>query len=110
MNPTVTEVYWLDEHPWLSLVELAELSGLSAAELQGLADFGAIVAVDLAAEPLQFRADCLPLTRAAGRLRQDFELDIAGLAVALALLDRVHELETQVRRLNARMPILIGPA
>jgi hypothetical protein len=37
-------------------------------------------------------------------LRDDFDLDASGLLVALGLLDRVHELEREIRALRARLP------
>jgi hypothetical protein len=37
-------------------------------------------------------------------LRKDFELDPQGLALAVALLERVRDLEEQLRDLRARIP------
>jgi chaperone modulatory protein CbpM len=104
MKVELTEVLWLDEQEQLSLTELAGLSGLSEAELRELVDFGAILPVDPGAEPLGFRADCIVTARAACRLRTDFELDAQGLALALTLLDRIHDLEAQLRNLSAQLP------
>jgi chaperone modulatory protein CbpM len=43
-------------------------------------------------------------TRTARRLRNDFELDINGVALVLSLLERVRILESEVRDLHARAP------
>jgi chaperone modulatory protein CbpM len=111
-----TEVLWLDEHHELSSTELVTLSGLSSAELQHLIDCEAIlpiaaakpVVVEPAAEvdlaQARFSAQCLALARTASRLRNDFDLDLNGLALTLRLLSRVHELETELRHLRAQRP------
>jgi chaperone modulatory protein CbpM len=107
MRIELTELVWLEEHRELTLVELAELSGLSEAELHELEDCGAIAPVDPGAATRTFGAECIVAARAAFRLRNDFELDAQGLAVALALLDRVRALETELRDLRAQLPSLI---
>jgi chaperone modulatory protein CbpM len=109
MRIELTELVWMDEHRELTLAELAELSGLSEAELHELEDCGAIVPVnpDADAAAQTFSADYLVLARTACRLRNDFELDTQGLAVALALLDRVRSLETELRDLRAQLPALV---
>jgi chaperone modulatory protein CbpM len=104
MRVELTEVLWLEEHHQLSLVELAQLSGLAEPELHELVDCGAIVPVDPGAGTLTFRADDLVTARTAARLRHAFELDAHGLALAMALLDRVHDLEAQLSRLQAQVP------
>ena len=55
------------------------------------------------AEPL-FAAGCLPRLRTLRRMRHDLELDAHGASVALALLERIDELERQLRRLRAQLP------
>ena len=104
MKVELTEVHWLDEHHELSLTQLAELSGLLETELHELVECGVIAPIDRGATALSFRADCIVTTRTAYRLRQDFELDAPGLALALTLLDRIHKLETQLNELRAQQP------
>ena len=107
MRIELTELVWLDEHRELTLAELAEVSGLSEAELRELEDCGAIAAVDPAGAQQRFGAQSIVAARTAFRLRNDFELDAQGLAVALALLDRVRTLEDELRELRAQLPRLI---
>lgn len=104
MKVELTEVLWLDEHLELSLTELAELSGLSETELHELVDYGAIVPVDPSVVRPTFLADCVVTARTACRLRTDFELDAPGVALALTLLNRIHDLEAQLRDLSAQLP------
>jgi len=98
------QVEWLHEERELSLAELCELSGLSEAELRALVDCGAIAPTDSDARDWTFGADRLVVARSAFRLRRDFELDSQGLALAVALLERVRDLEEQLRGLRARIP------
>jgi len=95
---------WLHERYELSLSQLCELSGLSEAELRGLVDCGAIAPADPDAREWTFSADRLLVARSAFRLRRDFDLDFHGLALAVTLLERVRDLEDQLRDLRARLP------
>jgi chaperone modulatory protein CbpM len=109
-------VLWLDEYHELSLTELLELSGLSAAELQHLVECEALLpvvtvnpaavepAADLGMAEARFSARCLTLARAASRLRNDFDLDENALALTLRLLKRIHELEAELLDLRAQWP------
>ena len=99
-----TEVLWLDEHRVVSFRELVEISGLSEAELLDLVNSGALPARDASRGDLAFSAQVVTLARTACRLRDDFELDTRGLAVALRLLERVRELESEIARLRALSP------
>jgi chaperone modulatory protein CbpM len=98
MKVEITEAVWIDE---CSLAELAERSCLPEALLHELIDCGLLRARDHAATPLRFDSATLAAARTAARLRNDFELDAAGLAMAVALLRRIDELEAEVQRLRA---------
>ena len=104
MKLELTETVWLDERGAVTLIELAQCSGLSEAELRDLVDLGALQPLDPDASDWSFGAKCIVAARAARRLRTDFELDMPGLAVVLSLLERVEELETELQRLHARLP------
>jgi chaperone modulatory protein CbpM len=95
---------WLHERYELSLTELCELSGLTESELRALVDCGAMAPTDPDARDWTFSADRLVVARSAFRLRKDFELDSQGLALAIALLERVRDLEDELRALRARIP------
>ena len=104
MNIEIPVALWPEEQAALSFGELIELSGLSEMELRELIDCGLIepVADTLAQE--SFRAECLVVIHRARRLRNDFELNAQGLALVVTLLERVHDLQTQVCELHARLP------
>jgi chaperone modulatory protein CbpM len=100
----LTEAVWLDERGAMTLVELAESSGLSETELRDLVDLGALEPLNPDATDWNFGTKCIVAARTAFRLRNDFELDTHGLAVVLSLLERVQELEAELQRLQARLP------
>jgi hypothetical protein len=107
MRIELSEVIWLEEHA-LSLAELAELSGLPTAVLEELVASGVIEAGQGGHDPSgggeRFSAAAIRAARLARRWMQDFEIDTAGLVLALSLQSRVELLELQLRALRARMP------
>jgi chaperone modulatory protein CbpM len=101
MRIELTEMVWLEEHR-LSLTELATLSGLTQSELQELLGCGAIV--PLPGGEHRFGATALQSARTARRLRDDFELDAAALTVVMRLMERVENLERQLREFHVLLP------
>lgn len=104
MKVEFTEAVWMDESQQFSLAELEDLSGLPGAELRQLIEYEALMPGDTAAAEARFGAECLVIARTACRLRNDFDLDAGGLALALTLLNRIRDLEAQLRALNAQFP------
>ena len=98
------EVLWLDDNRLVGLGELVEISGLTREELIELAQGGAIPVHEVHGTHYTFSARVISVARTASRLRDELELDIAGLAVALRLLDRVRGLEEEIARLRALLP------
>lgn len=106
MRIVPVEALWVEQRREVSLAELADLSDLAEEDLRQLIEHGVLEPVDLDAREWLFSPDCLRLARRASRLRHDFELDNNGLALALALLDRVRDLEEQIVHMRARKPDL----
>jgi len=98
----MTALHFLDDHTTVALEELTQASGLEARDITQLVEFGVF-------EPLgetghwRFSARCIMRARQAARLQRDFELDSGALALALAYLDRVEALESQVRELECQL-------
>jgi len=99
-----SEVLWLDEHRVVSLAELVEMSGLSQEEVLELVHGGAIPVREMRGTVCTFSSHVVTVARTASRLRDELELDLAGLGVALRLLDRVRGLEQEIVRLRALLP------
>lgn len=99
MKMQTIEAHWIESRSDYSTEDLAALSGMPLALLQELVDLGA-----LPPGPLH-RAESVVLVRSARRLRDDFDLEANGLAVALSLLRRIRALERELADVRARSPI-----
>ena len=104
MRIEITETMMLDQSHEFSLAELADLSGLSRDELMQLIETETLLPADPRAAEATFGAHCLVVARTAYRLRNDFELDAGALALTLALLERIRDLEAELRAAHARLP------
>ena len=104
MKIDLTDVVWLDDQQEISLAELAEISGLSAAELGELVENGALVPNNPLEEQWTFSGNYIVTVQTVCRLRQDFDLDLNALGLALLFLDRIRELESQLYDLRAQLP------
>jgi chaperone modulatory protein CbpM len=104
MQIELTEAVWLDDGQDYTLLELTQCSGLSEADVRQLVELGALAPRDPGAPQWTFSGAYVVATRTARRLRNDFELDINGVALVLSLLERVRILESEVRDLHARAP------
>ena len=92
------------EYSHLPLRDLADLSGLSEAEVLELVEYGALAPEHQAAGQWAFSVRSITIARTARRLREDFELEVHGVALLLAYLDRIHDLEAQLCALRAQLP------
>jgi chaperone modulatory protein CbpM len=104
MKPEQADAVWLDAQQEFSLAELVQCSGLSEAELRELVDYGVLAPTDPREAAWTFSGDLVLTVQAAGRLRDDLELDPQALALALTLINRIRELEAQLRSLRAQFP------
>jgi len=104
MNAERSEPVWLTAEREFSMPELAELSGLTVADLRELVDYGTITPINPEASPWVFRGECLLTVRMACRVRTGFDLDPHGVALTVSLLERISELEDQLRTLRAHLP------
>lgn len=92
----------LGEQPNLSLQELADASRLEPDLVQDLADMGVLAPVtpgSLTGEGM-FPSRSLDVLRSAARLRQAFDLNTGGLVLALTYAERIHQLESELKRLR----------
>jgi chaperone modulatory protein CbpM len=104
MNVHVTESVWLNASDVCSFEQLVEVSGLTQDDLLNLVETGIIEPANRDPDHYVFQSQCLVVARKARRLRDDFELDAHGLALALSLLDRIDHLQAQLNNLHARLP------
>lgn len=90
----LTEVTWLSDSNLVSYDELIQLSGLPASDLQHMLDNGVLNPQDN--ELNQFNSIFIILLRKVSRLKADFELDVNGMCLSLALLQKINTLESQL--------------
>jgi chaperone modulatory protein CbpM len=99
---------WLDTRQNVDQPELAHMCSMSEAEIDELVDYG--VLVPLANEPGRlFNAAIVPSLREAVRLRADFDLDLFTVSLLLRYLQRIVQLEHQLRTLQASQAQYIHP-
>ena len=104
MQTDIHNVLWLDRSLLVSIDDLVGLSGLSESDVRELVDAGALLPVNAHEQPWTFGADCVVTVRKASRLREDLELDMHALALALTLLEQIRALEAELSQLRALQP------
>ncbi|MFA4914018.1 MAG: chaperone modulator CbpM [Burkholderiaceae bacterium] len=100
MHPMPPDMNWLDSREAVSLVELSTACGISSDDLVELIDYGALTPMPMQSE--RFSAHYIVQLRTVSRLRVDFDLDIFTAALFMKYLDRIEELEEELRSLKAR--------
>jgi chaperone modulatory protein CbpM len=96
------EATLLEEHIQIALDELERASGLSIEVITELVEYGVFQPQGERPHEWRFAARCIAVGRTARRLRADFELSTPGVALALSLIERIEELEREVRALQAQ--------
>lgn len=90
----------------LSLAEICRFSDLDAEQVFQMIDYGIIEPSNERSEPLQtrwkFEVSALPRVKAARRLQTDLQINLAGTALALELLDEIRRLKERLRYLDCR--------
>ena len=104
MTGDICDALWPEEHRRVPLRELAEVSGLSEAELVELVEYGALAPADSAGGAWAFALGSISVARTARRLGEEFALETHAVALLLAYADRIRELEDELRALQAGRP------
>ena len=93
---------WLDGRETITLAELTRACALSAAELDELVGYGALVPLRATTQETLFSAEWVMPLRQAARLRRDLDVDLYSVAIMLGFLNRIAGLESELRSLQAR--------
>jgi len=105
MAADANEWTWLDPRRRIEQPELARMCSLSLAEVDELVEYGALVPLaGGAAVVRQFSASCVAPLREATRLRGYYDLDLFTVSLLLGYLQRIAQLEQQLRGLQAHLP------
>ena len=101
MTSDFCDALWPDEHRRIPLPELAELAGLSEAEVVELVEYGALAPAEATGEQWVFSVRSIAVARTAHRLGEEFALEPHAVALLLAYLERIRELEARLRAAQA---------
>jgi chaperone modulatory protein CbpM len=98
----ITESVWLNASEICSFDHLVETSGLARSDLLDLVEAGIIEPSNQDPSDYLFPSSCIVIARTARRLRDDFELESRGLALAMNLIGRLDQLEGELADMRAR--------
>ena len=104
MQTNASHAIWLDDSQYVTIDELIVASGLTEVDVIELIDAGVLAPTNPEDATWTFSAKWIVTMRKAMRLREDFELDIHALALALQLLDQIRMLESELSQLRAQQP------
>ena len=90
----------LDENTELSLSDLCRVCATSAEWVIALVDEGVLEPVGYQQIHWRFPAESLQRARTAMRLQRDLGINLAGVALALDLMQEIDRLESQLHRLG----------
>ena len=93
----------IEEQPKLSLEELCVACHVTPDDIQDMVDFGVIDVENNILETYEFDMHHLRRVRTAIHLQQDLEVNLAGAALVLDLMDEVEQLRTQVALLEKQL-------
>ena len=102
MTTTSLEWIWLNDQDVCSAHHVIEASGLSVDEFDELVQVGVITPVENNAQ--FYRLSHIVTANTARRLRDDFELDLHGLALAMTLMRRIDDLQRELSSNRAWIP------
>jgi len=98
-NGTISGII-LDEFTIVTMDDLCQSCRVDQAVIVGLVDEGILEPSSRDESPWRFNGSVLPLVVRAIRLQRDLDLNPAGVAFALELLDEIDQLRNQIKRLK----------
>lgn len=100
MKTTIMTVEVFDEDYRISLDELRSMLNVEDDFIEQLLDFGLIEPIEASEENLYFDAHAFQRIHTALRLQRDLHINIEGIALALELLEELHELRERINVLE----------
>ena len=90
----------LDEQTEISLNDLCLVCSSSAEWIIELVEVGVLEPLNHQQTQWRFSGNCLQRARTAMRLQRDLDINLAGVALALDLLDEIETLEARLRHVE----------
>jgi chaperone modulatory protein CbpM len=103
MKVNVTEPVWLSDQDFCTAQQLVEVTGLSYEELEDLIENRVILPTAGNSRSGSFSLRYIVIANRARKLRDDFELDRHGLALAMTLVRHIDELHSELNSLRAQL-------
>ncbi len=104
MTPQPHEWSWLDASETISVSDLSRVCGISTDELNELVEYGALRPLPTGSQGRVFSAAYVAPLRTACKLRRDYDLELFTIALLMEYLNRIEELEHELRTLQAKTP------
>ncbi|PTQ94724.1 MerR family transcriptional regulator [Nitrosomonas nitrosa] len=103
VNQNIIDAVIVEEGVELTLDELSRACAVNAEWIVTLVDEGILEPLDIAANPWRFNGICLRRVRIIQHLQQDLEVNLAGAALALQLLEEIDSLQLRITALEAHV-------
>jgi chaperone modulatory protein CbpM len=100
---------WSDASETISYSELTSVCRIAAQDLEELVEYGALVPLQRPSSERVFSRSCVVPLRTACKLRRVYDLDLFTVALLVENLNRIEELEREVRFLQAHVPARVAP-
>ena len=108
MKPQPHDREWADAGESITPLELSQVCRISATEIDELVEYGALTPLEPSRGQRTFSRACVGSLRTACRIRQDYDLDLFTVALLMDHLNRIEELERELRFLQAHLPAHIS--
>jgi chaperone modulatory protein CbpM len=97
MKPEILNGILFDEQTEISLNDLSHVCRSSTEWIVELVEEGVLEPLDYQQTQWSFSGNCLQRAHTAMRLQRDLDINLAGVALALDLLDEINTLEARLR-------------
>ncbi|MFZ6773891.1 chaperone modulator CbpM [Undibacterium sp. SXout7W] len=102
MNVQIAEWTLINAQNSFSITNLCEISGLSEREINLFIENNILTPIDSNALVKIFPIHSIAIVSGARRLRDDFELDSHGMMLALTLMQRIDDMQSELKLLRAQ--------
>jgi chaperone modulatory protein CbpM len=110
MKPQPHDWEWADADDGITPLELSQVCRISATEIDELVEYGALAPLERSAGQRTFSRACVGSLRTACKFRRDYDLDLFTVALLMDHLNRIEELERELRFLQAHLPAHVTAA